>query len=78
MNFRKGGGSRLSEKFRCRFSGKGGGGGTRLSEKISLHILAPPEKKGNIVFRNEGGGSVRGRLEVFRKFIRFGEDRRSL
>ena len=34
-------------------------------------------KKRNIVFRNEGGG-VRGRLEVFRKFIRFGGPRRPL
>ena len=53
--------------------GKGGG----AIRKISLQILAPPEKKRNIIFRNEGGG-VRGRLEFFRKFIRFGGPRRPL
>ena len=32
-------------------------GGSRQSGWITLQILLPPEKKGNIVFRNEGGGS---------------------
>ena len=36
--------------------GKGMGGVTPIQKK-SLQILVPPEKKRNIVFRNEGGGS---------------------
>ena len=40
-------------------------GGSLQSEKFVA-------KKRNIVFRNEGGAGVRGRLEVFRKFIQNG------
>ena len=29
-------------------------------KKVSLQILVPPEKKRNIVFRNEGGGAGAG------------------
>ena len=47
------------------------GGGVTPIQKISLQILAPPEKKRNIDIRNEGGG-VKGRLDFIRKFIHFG------
>ena len=52
-------------------------GGVTPIRKIWLQILVPPEKKRNIVFRNKGGG-LRGRLEVFRKFIQIWERRRPL
>ena len=35
------------------------GGGVTPIRKIKLQIFVPPEKKHNIVFRNEGGGGQR-------------------
>ena len=54
MNFRKKGG-RIYE-----FSGKGEGGpGGHSNPKIFVADFCTPEKKRNIVFRNEGGGDQR-------------------
>ena len=70
MNFRKtskgGGGHFRSEKFCCAFSIKKKGG-VAAPRKISL-------QKAQHSFPKIGWG-VRGRLEVFRKFIKFGTGR---
>ena len=85
MNFRKtsewGGGHFRSEKFRCGFSGNFGavktmnfrkkGGGHANPNEFRCKFLGLP-KKAQHCFPKIGLGGVRGRLEVFRKFIEFG------
>ena len=87
MNFRKtsewGGGHFRSEKFRCGFSGNFGavktmnfrkkGGGHANPNEFRCKFLGLP-KKAQHCFPKIGWGGVRGRLEVFRKFIEFGTD----
>ena len=81
-NFRMGGGSFPIRKISLRFfqklwSGKNnefsekGEGFTPIRMNL-LQIFGPPEKNATLFSENMVGGELRGRLEVFRKFIEFG------
>ena len=73
-----------SKKFRCDFSGNflGEKGGVTPIRMNFVANFRASQKKRNIFFRKwgggAGGGGVRGRLEVFRKLIKFGTGIRPL
>ena len=64
-NFRKGGGRHFrSKKFHCNFFCiRNGNFGNEFAEKIAMK------------FSEKGAGGVKGRSEIFRKFIRIRGDR---